>query len=94
MKWYSSEIADMKVSVFCNGLDNLLSKTGYEFTENDDYEDADVLLIFSAKCDKAVLKVLDKIEEKGNFGFCPCNSSLFCYGSTYKSFHNASPLYA
>ena len=66
MKWYSSEIADMKVSVFCNGLDNLLSKTGYEFTENDDYEDADVLLIFSAKCDKAVLKVLDKIEEKGS----------------------------
>lgn len=66
MKWYSSEIADMKVSVFCNGLDNLLSKTGYEFTENDDYEDADVLIIFSAKCDKAVLKVLDKIEEKGS----------------------------
>ncbi len=66
MKWYETFASDMKVSVFCNGLDNLLSKTGYEFTENDEYEDADVLIIFSAKCDKAVKKVLCAIEEKGS----------------------------
>ena len=49
MKWYSAEISDMLVSVFCNGLDNLMDKTGYNFTETEEYADSDVLIIFSSK---------------------------------------------
>ena len=66
MKWYKTEIADMLVSVFCNGLDNLLSKTGYEFTENEDWQDSDVIVLFSAKCDKAVSKITDILKEEGS----------------------------
>ena len=66
MKWYKTEIADMLVSVFCNGLDNLLSKTGYEFTESDDWRDSDVIVVFSAKCDKAVAKITDILKEEGS----------------------------
>ena len=66
MKWYTCEIADMLVSVFCNGLDNLLSKTGYEFTENEDWQDSDVIVLFSAKCDKAVSKITDILKEEGS----------------------------
>ncbi len=66
MKWYETFVSDMKISVFCNGLDNLLSKTGYEFSENDDWRDADVLILFSAKCDKAVAKITDILKEEGS----------------------------
>lgn len=66
MKWYKTEIADMLVSVFCNGLDNLLSKTGYEFSENDDWRDSDVIVVFSAKWDKAVAKITDILKEEGS----------------------------
>ena len=66
MKWYKTEIADMLVSVFCNGLDNLMDKTGYEFTQNEDSRDSDVIVTFSAKCDKAVSKITDILKEEGS----------------------------
>ena len=66
MKWYEAYVADMKVSLFCNGLDNLLSKTGYEFSENDDWRDSDVIVVFSAKWDKAVAKITDILKEEGS----------------------------
>ena len=66
MKWYEAYVSDMKVSVFCNGLDNLLSKTGYEFSENDDWRDSDVIVVFSAKWDKAVAKITDILKEEGS----------------------------
>ena len=66
MKWYTAEVADNKVALFSNGLDNLISKTGYDFEETTEWDDADILVVFSAKFDKAVQKLTDKLEEEGS----------------------------
>ncbi|MDO5477807.1 MAG: hypothetical protein Q4G23_01440 [Clostridia bacterium] len=77
MKWYKTEIADMLVSVFCNGLDNLMEKTGYEFSEAEDYADSDILIIFSSKYDKSVKKVMDKLAEEGSYS--SLNAAVFAF---------------
>ncbi len=77
MKWYKAEISDMLVSVFCNGLDNLMDKTGYEFLETEEYADSDVLIIFSPKYDKSVKKVMDKLAEEGSYS--SLNAAVFAF---------------
>ncbi|MBR6720194.1 MAG: hypothetical protein IKL74_04725 [Clostridia bacterium] len=77
MKWYSAEISDMLVSVFCNGLDNLMDKTGYNFTETEEYADSDVLIIFSSKYDKLVKKIMDVLSKEGSYS--SLNAAVFAF---------------
>ncbi len=65
MKIYSFEIADMEVSVLCNGLDNLMKNLPYEGKEAKGYDEADAIILFSAKMDKPILKTIEKIENEG-----------------------------
>lgn len=65
MQIYSCEISDMKVSLFCNGLDNIVAKSSYPFEKDSDYSDSDVLLLLSAKEDKAAISLLDSFSSCG-----------------------------
>lgn len=65
MQIYSCEISDMKVSLFSNGLDNSVARSSFDFAPDPDFSDADVILIFSPKEDKAVIPLLDKLYAEG-----------------------------
>lgn len=65
MQIYSCEISDMKVSLFSNGLDNLVAKSGFDLVPDSDFSDADVILILSAREDKAVTPLLDRLYAEG-----------------------------
>lgn len=55
----------MKISVFSNGMDHLLKKTAYSFNRDSDFSDSDIILILSAKEDKAVSALLEKLFDEG-----------------------------
>lgn len=55
----------MKISVFSNGMDNLLKKTTYSFSRDSDFSDSDVILILSAKEDKSVSSLLECFINEG-----------------------------
>ncbi len=55
----------MKVSLFSNGMDHLLRKTTLSFNRDSDFSDSDVILILSAKEDKAVSALLESFINEG-----------------------------
>lgn len=65
MQIYSCEISDMKVCLFSNGLDNLVAKADFDLAPDSDFSDADVILIFSAREDKAVAPLMDRLYAEG-----------------------------
>lgn len=65
MKTYSFCIADMEVALLCNGLDNLIKNLPYEGKEAQGYDEADVIILFSGKEDKAVTKSINEMEREG-----------------------------
>ena len=65
MKIYSFYIADINVALLCNGLDNLIKNLPYEAEEAKSYDEADAIILFSAKEDKSVSEVIEKIERDG-----------------------------
>lgn len=65
MKFYVSDVADMRVVLCVNGLSHLVSRLPYPFTEGGDPDDADVIVLFSAKADKPVAALLDRLDAEG-----------------------------
>ncbi len=55
----------MKVSVACNGVDNIIEKLSYKMEKDSDLSDSDVIYIISFKEDKAVKAFLQKIKDDG-----------------------------
>ncbi len=65
MNLYSFNVADMEVALLCNGLDNLIKNLPYEGKKAESYDEADAIILFSVKEDKAVQKAIEKMDEEG-----------------------------
>ncbi len=65
MKIYSFSVADMEVALLCNGLDNLIKNLPYEGVVAESFDEADVVILFSGKEDKAIGGIIEKIEKDG-----------------------------
>ncbi len=65
MKRYTADIADMKVALYCSGLEAQVKKLSVSFLESNDTDDADVAVIFAANADKTVRRLLDGMESEG-----------------------------